>query len=187
MQHQTPRRFHPFVLLIERAKTELGGVLPFGSDEPQPVGHPVDVAVDGDRRDPKSVPQDDRGRLPPDPAEPDKVLHRPGDLAAELREELLGGGPDRLRLHPEEPRLVDVGLELGHRDGHVIGRPPVFYAVMPYSPLMRPNVSDGVPSSGLSKGSFAAAAMVARTSSAPLTSIGRIARRSLNRAPSKVT
>ena len=35
MQHQTPRRFHPVLLLIERAEAELGGVLPLGSDEPQ--------------------------------------------------------------------------------------------------------------------------------------------------------
>src|SRR5258706_2910911 len=62
-----------------------------------------------------------------------------------------------------------------------------FEAVMACAHLMRPNVSAGVPVSGWSNGSFAAAAIVVRASSPPFTSIGRIARRSLNSDPSKVT
>ena len=60
-------------------------------------------------------------------------------------------------------------------------------AVIPCSPRMRPNVSAGVPVSGRQKGSLRDRSIVSRTSSAPFTSRGRRARRSLKSAPSSVT
>src|SRR5438067_1179785 len=63
----------------------------------------------------------------------------------------------------------------------------MFEAVIPCSPRMRPNVSAGVPVSGWQKGSFRDRSIVSRTSSAPLTSTGRRARRSLKSAPSSIT
>src|SRR3954463_4508670 len=74
------------------------------------------MTVDGDRRDVKSVPQDDRCRLATHPMEAREALHRSRDDAAELAEDLLRARSDRFGLLTEEARRMDVGLKLGKWD-----------------------------------------------------------------------
>jgi len=81
------------------------------------------MAVDSDRGDLESVPEDDRRRLATDAAKADQALHRVRNDAAELVEDLLGRAADGLRLLTEEAGGVDVALELRHFDGEIGGRP----------------------------------------------------------------
>ena len=79
------------------------------------------MSVNGDRRDAKSVPQHDRCGLATDAAKPHQRIHVAGHLAAELGKQLLRRAADRLRLHPEEARGVDISLELLDRHLQVVG------------------------------------------------------------------
>src|SRR5437899_7458650 len=124
VQHEIPRRLHPVLPRIERPQLLLDAVgsLP---GEAEPGGDALDMAVDGDRRNPKGVPEDDRCGLATDASKPHQRLHVARDLAAELGQQLLGGPTDRLRLHPEEAGGVNVALELLDRHLQVVGRAAV--------------------------------------------------------------
>ena len=126
VEHETPRRFHPLLLRPQDHEVLLDDLGIGRAGEAETAGDPGDMAVDGHRRDPKGVPEDDRCRLATDAAEPDEPLHVARDLPRELGEDLLAAPADRLGLLPEEPRLVDVRLELGRRDREVILRTAVF-------------------------------------------------------------
>src|SRR2546429_9804275 len=68
VQHEIPRRLHPVLPRIERPQLLLDAVgsLP---GEAEPGGDALDVAVDGDRWNPKGVPEDDRCGLATDASE----------------------------------------------------------------------------------------------------------------------
>jgi hypothetical protein len=85
------------------------------SHDPEPVGDPMDMRVDRDRRDPVSEHQDAVGRLRPDAGQRGQLLQRPGNLTVEPIQDLLSDLADRSRLDPVEPRSVDESFHAGPR------------------------------------------------------------------------
>jgi hypothetical protein len=89
--------------------------------EAKPLGHPSDVAVDGDRGDSKGGSEDDRCRLATDAMEAGEALHIGGDLSTEVLEEPAGHRTKRFRLLVEEACRFDVPLEGACRRRRVVG------------------------------------------------------------------
>jgi hypothetical protein len=83
-----------------------------GTDHAEPVGDPVDVRVDRDRRDPVAEHEHAVGGLRADARERGELLEVPGNDPTEPLEDLAGHGPDHARFHAIEPRYADQGFDL---------------------------------------------------------------------------
>ena len=81
-------------------------------DDAEPVGDPVDVGVDRDRRDPVAEHQHAVRGLRPDAGERHELFERAGHGARVPGEDLPGAGADGPSLRPVEPYGPDEALEL---------------------------------------------------------------------------
>lgn len=84
-----------------------------GAHDPEAVRDPVDVGVDGDRRDPIAEDEHAVRRLRPDPGERRELGKGPRDGPAEPREYLARAVADEVRLRVVEPGPSDQRFDLG--------------------------------------------------------------------------
>ncbi len=87
----------------DRPQALLGRLRAGGPHDAEPVGDPVHVGVDRDRRDPVAEDEHAVRGLRPDAAEPDELVVRPRDLAAVPLEDRPRDVADHAALRPVEP------------------------------------------------------------------------------------
>jgi hypothetical protein len=82
------------------------------ADDPQSVRDPVDVGVDGDRRDPVTEDENAVRGLRPDAGQGDQLIERLRNRSPEPLEDFAGDDPEHPRLHPVESGRADERLDL---------------------------------------------------------------------------
>jgi hypothetical protein len=85
VQNEAPRHLDPVLLRVDRLEARFD--VWTRAVDPEPLGHPSDMAVHRHRWDPKRRSKDDRCRLATDSMEPREPLHVGWNLSAELVEE----------------------------------------------------------------------------------------------------
>jgi hypothetical protein len=115
VQDQGVGRAGPVGWRQRRAQLLLDFLGVVGFRDAYPVRHTEDVPIDGKAGHAERVPKDDVRRLAADAWQRDEGVHRAGDLAAVTLHERRGHARQGSRFRAEEPRRLDLRLELRRR------------------------------------------------------------------------